>query len=430
MTKISPQRRDARRRIASGLIGLLAASSGACGRDPSSPTPPAQGAQPTAQLTVTIDSVGSSVAIPAVSRVRFDGTGSTASDAPVQYLVDYGDGTSGSERVSEHVYTAPGTYTASITLVDGRGRRATASHVVTVRIVQGAWFHAGFNPVTKRVEIRRLRAHSQDGPSVRAELVDQNQTITPITATLQGERTLRFSVAGAEIEGNIPSDVFGEGAVMALRGFPRTEGELPFVSIIGEPFGPPPVAQLDIQIDSHRSPAAILGLSPVRFSATGSSGDGAQYVIEFGDGEFTTESTGIHRCTVAGEVESYVTVIDRFGRANSRSRRFWCIDLYSRGSWIYTSRLPEAHEQRSLSFFKHSDQYVQGVYRHPDGNLSPFTGTLTGERSVRFVLDGGGIEFTGDIIIGDLTWMRHMDLRLRGGSADGRTLRFLFYEPY
>jgi len=416
-------------RAAAASLALVVAA--ACGRDAASPTGPTKGTEPTGRLTVTVDSLGSSVAIPAVSRVRFDATGSVAGEGPVQYLVDYGDHTSGSGQTTEHVYANPGTYTASITLVDARGRRASATRTVDVRAVQGEWFHAGYNTSTARVEIRRLKLTAQDGRTVSGEFAGPRGEPVPVNATLDGERTLRFSAAGTQVEGVVPSAVFADGAIIPFHGFAYPDAELRFAPILGEPSGPPPVAALDLRIDSYNSPAAILGLSPVHYSAAASTADRPTYVIEFGDGGFSTETTTVHPCTRSGFLTARVTVIDRFARSGAKARDLQCVDLsgYS-GYWSYTPTYPEPYEHRMLSFRPHQDRNVEGFYRHPDGGVSHFSGVLTGERGIHLVLDGGGIEFTGEIIIGDPTWIRSMSLTLKGGSADGKTLRFSYAEPY
>jgi hypothetical protein len=230
----------------------------------------------------------------------------------------------------------------------------------------------------------------------------------------------------------VPSAVFADEAIMTFRGFAYPESELRFAPIIGEPSSPPPVAALDIRIDSYGSPAAILALSPVRFSAAGSIADRPSYVIEFGDNEYTTDPTAIHPCTIPGRpLVARVTVIDRFARTSSRAQDLYCLDLAGYQSyWSSSSAFPQPYEPpRTLIFQPHRDHNVEGVYIHPDTSRSHFRGVLTGERGIRLVLDGGGIEFTGEIVTG-VTWgSRSMNLELKGGSADGKTLRFNWHEP-
>ena len=63
-------------------IALVVTSIG-CRNDSRTPVTPTPVNEPVARLTVTIDSLGSAVAIPGVSHVRFDASGSTA-EGPVR----------------------------------------------------------------------------------------------------------------------------------------------------------------------------------------------------------------------------------------------------------------------------------------------------------------------------------------------------------
>ncbi len=52
-------------------------------------------------------------------RVTFDATESNTINAPiVSYTIDYGDGSSGDDSITEHVYSSPGTYNAQLTITD------------------------------------------------------------------------------------------------------------------------------------------------------------------------------------------------------------------------------------------------------------------------------------------------------------------------
>jgi PKD repeat protein len=64
--------------------------------------------------------------------VLFDASGSTGSIA--QYEWNFGDGRGGSGRTASHSYDAPGTYIATLTLVDGSGRSASLSRSITVAV--------------------------------------------------------------------------------------------------------------------------------------------------------------------------------------------------------------------------------------------------------------------------------------------------------
>jgi hypothetical protein len=190
---------------------------------------------------------------------------------------------------------------------------------------------------------------------------------------------------------------------------------------------------LHLQIDSAGSNHAIAGLSPVLFSGTGSEGEGLQYLIEFGDGGYTTAPFERHPCRVQNttwgfeQINGRLTVVDRFGRISITSRSFSCglltNNLYPWINWWYES---PTREHRSLFIDSHLGTNLTGYYDHPGGGRSRLTGTLSGERNVRLALEGGGIEFTGEVFL-DSTWPcwgSYLLLTLKGGSADGQTLKF------
>jgi PKD repeat protein len=65
--------------------------------------------------------------------VSFDGTGSSAPDGTVaSYEWDFGDGTTATGPTPSHTYTAAGTYTVELTVIDSNGGTDTTTRTVTV----------------------------------------------------------------------------------------------------------------------------------------------------------------------------------------------------------------------------------------------------------------------------------------------------------
>src|SRR5881398_913671 len=62
----------------------------------------------------------------------------------VSYSWDFGDGTSATGATVSHIYTAPGSYTATLTVMGDRGARGTDSALVTITGAAGAGWARGF----------------------------------------------------------------------------------------------------------------------------------------------------------------------------------------------------------------------------------------------------------------------------------------------
>jgi hypothetical protein len=82
-----------------------------------------------------IASIGPNATVAVGSTVQFDASGSRDLDGdPLTYTWDFGDGATGSGLQPTHVYTATGTYTATVSVSDGSAV-TTASQMVTVQPV-------------------------------------------------------------------------------------------------------------------------------------------------------------------------------------------------------------------------------------------------------------------------------------------------------
>ncbi len=96
-------------------------------RGPDAPPPPPENRPPTAQALAR----PSSGAAPLT--VELDGTGSSDPDGdPLTYAWDFGGGDRGSGATASHTYDTPGSYTAALTVSDGRGGSGSASVLVEV----------------------------------------------------------------------------------------------------------------------------------------------------------------------------------------------------------------------------------------------------------------------------------------------------------
>jgi hypothetical protein len=219
---------------------------------------------------------------------------------------------------------------------------------------------------------------------------------------------------------------------MSLRGIGGSiDGlMLPFRGVVSAPIGPAPDTRIDIRWDQSLAASPIMGLTPIKYDVSRSTGERLSYVIEYGDGEHTTEPVSFHKSGRGGDLVSRLVVADRLARVNVTTTRLSVASLRDGGGsgWYAAFFNPATgeHEFRQLTFLSHEGAYLIGHYRHPDGGLSDFQGALSGENEVRLNLKLGGIEFTGKIIRSGSYHTWRMSLLLRGGSADGRTLDFSF----
>jgi PKD repeat protein len=79
-------------------------------------------------------------ALMAVTTVSFTASGASDPDGdPLTYTWDFGDGATGSGQTATHVYNTAGTFTARLTVSDGKANATASASAVTVRNVNGTW---------------------------------------------------------------------------------------------------------------------------------------------------------------------------------------------------------------------------------------------------------------------------------------------------
>ena len=336
-----------------------------------------------------------------------------------------------------HVYERSGTFTATLTVTDAGGRRATTSKTVDAKPFAGTWFNLAYNERVRAAEFHRITITTQEGRAVSGVYSSLSAPDRPMSGTLGSGRGVRLRVdsEGLEFEGTVPAAILAEDQPMSLRGIGGSvDGlTLPFRGVVGEPTGPAPETRIDIRWDESLAGRPIMGLTPIKYDVSRSTGDRLSYVVEYGDGQHTTEPVSAHKSGRAGQLVSRLVVADRFARVNVTTTPLSVASLReSGGSGWYTSAFVNPvtgqPESRWLYFGSHEGAHVTGLYRHPDGGHSTFHGLLSGDNGIRMSLELGGIEFTGTIVEPGVYYGWRMTLLLRGGSADGQTLTFFFYD--
>lgn len=263
--------------------------------------------------------------------------------------------------------------------------------------------------------------------------------VRPFTGRLTSPRSVHILIDGqfVQLDGVIPGSLNEDGLLWTLlmHGGAVDGERLAFRPIVGEPVGPPPDAVFQIRFDSFGAVQPIQGLSPIRFDGSTSRGDGLSYVIEFGDGEVSTEPTATHRIDTStmnpsgflrsGLVTARMTVVDRFGRTDAESTSFPPFEVADCGcgsGWVSN----EAGTFRRFEFSTRQGLNLTGrLYGLvPDQGTTPFVAKLSGERDILIVPQGSGVEFRGHIELGQN--LMRMILTQTGGPDHGRVWTLLY----
>jgi hypothetical protein len=186
-----------------------------------------------------------------------------------------------------------------------------------------------------------------------------------------------------------------------------------------------PVARLSTLIDRAGALVAIQGLSVVAFDASGSSGTGLRFGIDYGDGQGVDEPVGQHVYTTGGRTyKARLIVTDSLGRTDVASVDIPVRDVEGRWYQSFYNEGAKRYESRTLDIFAPAGRSLTGVYTHPEGWTTPFAGELVPERGVNLMLRDNTIRFTSPEVGGFNSGATTLNVRVRGGSADGQLLIF------
>jgi hypothetical protein len=199
---------------------------------------------------------------------------------------------------------------------------------------------------------------------------------------------------------------------------------------------PPPVSNLTVRIDGSGSKTAILGYSPIRYSAA-STNDQNTYRIDFDeDGTSYAGPSVIHQCTDNGIHKIRLTVTDPIGQTSTASvAQPLCINLVWYYGWLTRVALPgyALPPLVKLLFETRTGSSLTGFFLMETKGVQPFTATLSGDRNIQIVLNDGST-LTGTVIL-DTTYDgvhadREIIVTARGGILDGSNVKFSYYDPF
>jgi PKD repeat protein len=416
---------------------VLLALSGCGDPSPAAPTsqPPSQtpGGAPVAVLSLSIDALGSQEAVAAVSEVAVDASASTGT--ALRYRVDFGDGQASTDRLTRHVYNAPGKYTVTVSVTDDTNRTATATGEVAVASPLGTWVHSSYFARLNRVEVRSLSITAQDGNAVRGVLTKDSVSKTPFAGSIGADRRMRLVLEGSaeSLEGLLPSMLSTDRAAWAssLRGGSLDGDALTFRRVVGEPSGTLPDSSLRMRFGAFGAPFAVKQISQVLFDAAASRGEGLTYYIEFGDGQVSTDVAPTHVIDRAGSYDARLTVVDRFGRSNSEVTPYRVRSLVTGISTFWIARNDECGCLVTLVFGTQEGTTVTGsitvslLAEWETFVRSKFAGSVNPNGAVQLVLAGANVTMSGTLVLpkepvggaGNL-----LTLTFQGGPHHGHTM--------
>ncbi|HEX6023794.1 MAG TPA: ThuA domain-containing protein [Solirubrobacter sp.] len=235
--------------------------------------------------------------------VSFSATGNDPDGDPLTYAWDFGDGGTATGANASHTYNSTGTYTAKVTVSDGRG--GTGEATLTVIVTQG-------NRAPSVTASRTPTGNVVAGTAVSFSATGTDPDGDPLTYSWN------FGDSGTSTAQN-PSHTYTSAGtfnavVTVSDGRGGTGSATVPVTVIADGENQNPT------VTASRTPTGNVRVGiPISFSANGTdpNGDSLTYSWNFGDGETSTEQNPTHTFLFAANFSVVVTVSD--GRGGTAS---------------------------------------------------------------------------------------------------------------
>lgn len=278
--------------------------------------------------------------------VQFTGSGADPDGTIALYAWTFGDGGTSSQQSPSHTYASPGNYTATLTVTDNLGARASAS----VSIV----------------------ASANVAPTASA-----SATPTSGTAPL----AVSFAGSGLDPDGTIVAYAwsFGDGGTSSQQNPSHTyvsAGNFTAVLTVTDDNGASGSSNVALSVAGvgNQPPSASAGATPtsgkvplaIQFQGTGTDGDGTivGYAWTFGDGGTSSQQNPSHTYTSPGNYSALLTVTDDGGATGSASVAIT----------VLTNRAPTASPSATpTSGTAPLPVQFTGVGSDPDGTITSYS---------------------------------------------------------
>jgi hypothetical protein len=381
--------------------------------------------------------------------LTFDASESLGSG--LTYSIEFGDGEKTVKISEAHLLKSAGAKTAKLTVTDSLGRASSAEVEYFVALIQEpstAWRSASSSgQVTMSL--------SQVGAQISGLYYE--------SGSATGNRTLLGSVTGDRRlslhteDGRLTVDGSLEWAADSSQGC-LTQSCVRLRSTVHGGMFDGRVADFSTTPLSGQSPVARLALfgdtQPIfglmnytafAFDASGSTGDGLTYDLNFGDGEVSAERTAVHVTRACCGRNARLVVTDIMGRSNTAEVRYAAFDLTG-GSVLW--RHYESSRQINIAITSQVGERLSGSYVEDvwyGGGQKLLVGTLSGARAFELHTADGSVSITGQFELapgvtassrcfspseGPLIGCLQMRASIRGGIANGLTWIFSHYDPY